>query len=163
MGELDFLRLGAGGEQLQFHLGLREAGVVVLQLRADVADARGFALNATHFDWTSNEVAYGHRLSRLVGGKHFIVNTAMNGRGPRVTPTGFHVWCNPSGRALGPLPTVRTGDRLVDAFFWLIEPGLSSGTCRGGPHVGTFWQAWASQLYAASTGAPDFPLFARRR
>ena len=151
-----YIDVGAGD-----WLNLRTAASLLR--RADVADARGFALNATHFDWTSNEVAYGHRLSRLVGGKHFIVNTAMNGRGPRVTPTGFHVWCNPSGRALGPLPTVRTGDRLVDAFFWLIEPGLSSGTCRGGPHVGTFWQAWASQLYAASTGAPDFPVFARRR
>src|SRR5437763_266259 len=150
-----YVDIGAGD-----WLGVRHAADLLR--RAGVAEARGFALNATHFDWTANEVAYGRRLSRLVGDKHFIVNTAMNGRGPQITRTGFHVWCNPSGRALGPLPTLRTGDHLVDAFFWLLEPGLSSGTCNGGPPVGQFWPQWASQLFTASRSAPDFPVVRRR-
>lgn len=147
-----YLDIGAGD-------WLPLAQAAALLKAADVADARGFALNATHFDWTSSEIAYGEKLSALVGGKHFLVNTAMNGRGPQVTSTGFHLWCNPQGRSLGPLPTLQTPSPLVDAFFWLIEPGLSSGTCNGGPPVGTFWDAWAQQLFASTAGAPDFPVY----
>ena len=50
--------------------------------RVGVAKVRGFMLNATHYDWTRNNIRYGLKLSRLVGGKHFIINTAENGRGP---------------------------------------------------------------------------------
>ncbi len=38
-------------------------------LRASgVAEIQGFFLNATHFDWTSNEIRYGDQISRLTGG-----------------------------------------------------------------------------------------------
>ena len=123
---------------------------------AGVRYARGFALNATHYDWTASEVAYGARVSRLVGGKHFVVNTAFNGRGPLVR-NHFHVWCNPGGRSLGPLPTTTTGNRLADAFFWTGNPGLSDGHCNGGPNVGTFWESWALELVRDTHGARDFP------
>lgn len=126
---------------------------------AGVARARGFSLNTTHFDWTADEVAYGIRLSRRLGGKHFVVNTSANGRGPLVVRARFHEWCNPRARSLGPLPTTRTPSPLVDAFFWLINPGLSDGTCNGGPTVGSFWQSWALELVDRSAGAPDFPTF----
>ena len=43
--------------------------------RSGVAKIQGFFLNATHFDWTSNEIRYGEQISRLTGGKHFVVNT----------------------------------------------------------------------------------------
>lgn len=129
---------------------LREAGIRF---------ARGFALNATHYDWTRPELAYGVRLARLLGGKHFVINTAFNGRGPRVGPHGFHEWCNPSGRALGPLPTVRTPNRLADAFYWIGNPGLSDGHCNGGPTVGEFWLDWALELADNSAAAPDFPVY----
>jgi Glycosyl hydrolases family 6. len=52
---------------------LRRAGVSLIQ---------GFFLNSTHFDWTLHEIQYGNAISRLIGGKHFVVNTAENGRGP---------------------------------------------------------------------------------
>jgi endoglucanase len=142
-------------------LGVKTAAKLLRS--AGVAYARGFALNATHFDWTSAEIAYGRQLSKLTGGKHFIVNTAMNGRGPQITGRNYHVWCNPRGRSLGPLPTLRTGDRLVDAFFWLIEPGLSSGSCNGGPRVGSFWTDWGLELVRNTRGAPDFPVYRRGR
>ena len=71
---------------------LREAGV---------AHAQGFFLNATHFDWTLHEIHYGWQISRLTGGKHFVVNTAENGRGPLVprnrNKRGNEVLCNPRG------------------------------------------------------------------
>ena len=52
---------------------------------AGVASARGFALNATHYDATSAEIAFGARIVRGltaagIPGRHFVVNTASNGR-----------------------------------------------------------------------------------
>src|SRR6202011_4694503 len=88
---------------------LRQAGVSKIQ---------GFFLNATHFDWTSREIRYGRAISRMTGGKHFVVNTAVNGRGPLVPRNrvreGNEVLCNPPGRGLGPLPTWHTGYDKVD-------------------------------------------------
>jgi endoglucanase len=123
---------------------------------AGVGGARGFSLNVTHYDWTAPEVRYGEKLSRLLGGARYVVNTAFNGRGPQ-TRHGFHVWCNPAGRALGPLPTTHTHAPHADALFWLGNPGLSDGTCRGGPPVGTFWLDWALQLSRAAPAARDYP------
>src|SRR3984885_13880713 len=50
--------------------------------RSGVGKIQGFFLNATHFDWTSNEIRYGQKISRLTGGKHFVINTGENGQGP---------------------------------------------------------------------------------
>ena len=81
--------------------------------RSGVAKIQGFFLNATHFDWTSNEIRYGEKISRLTGSKHFVVNTGQNGRGPLRPPDivqqGNEVLCNPPGRGLGPRPTAATG------------------------------------------------------
>jgi endoglucanase len=119
--------------------------------QAGVAKTQGFFLNATHFDWTSHEIRYGEQISRLTGGKHFVVNTAENGRGPLVpssrTLYGNEVLCNPPGRGLGPKPTFNTGFRNVDAFAWIANPGKSGGACRpGAPGVGYYWLDFALQL-----------------
>lgn len=135
-------------------LGVRQT---VRLLRAGgVRYARGFALNGKHFDWTRNEVRFGTKVGRLLGGKHFVVNTAFNGRGPE-TRGRYHLWCNPRGRALGPLPTTHTHSALADAFFWLGAPGASDGHCNGGPTVGAFWTNWAVDLVHNAQRAPDFP------
>src|SRR5919109_977422 len=47
-----------------------------------IAKVRGFMLNATHYDWTRANIRHGLQISRLTGGKHFVINTAENGRGP---------------------------------------------------------------------------------
>jgi endoglucanase len=87
----------------------------------------------------------------LTGGKHFVVNTAVNGRGPLRPPSPVHqgneVLCNPPGRGLGPRPTVSTGVRNVDMFAWIGSPGESGGACRpGAPTTGVFWPAYALAL-----------------
>ena len=51
-------------------------------------EIQGFFLNATHFDWTSHEIAYGEQISRLTGGKHFVVNTARTAGVPLFPATG---------------------------------------------------------------------------
>ncbi|HWF24350.1 MAG TPA: glycoside hydrolase family 6 protein [Solirubrobacteraceae bacterium] len=119
--------------------------------RAGIAHIQGFFLNSTHFDWTSREIRYGEQISRLVGGKHFVVNTAENGQGPlrprHVARQGNEVLCDPVGRGLGPLPTASTGYAKVDAFAWIANPGVSGGQCRAGaPPSGAFWPALALEL-----------------
>jgi endoglucanase len=126
---------------------------------AGVRYARGFALNSTHFDWTKAEVAYGVKLGRMLGGKHFVVNTSANGRGPKLRGRYYHEWCNPFGRALGPLPTTRTSQPLADAFYWLNTPGESCGSCNGGPRVGAFWLEWALDITRNTPGARDHPVY----
>ena len=119
--------------------------------RAGVSRIQGFFLDATHFDWTSKEIRYGRRISRLLGGKHFVVSTGESGRGPLVPRDRVHhgneVLCNPPDRGLGPRPTTDTGYPGVDAFAWLDNPGGSSGTCApGAPPPGVYWPAYALML-----------------
>jgi endoglucanase len=119
--------------------------------QAGVSQIQGFFLNSTHFDWTSREIRYGQAISRMTRGKHFVVNTAENGRGPLVPRSrvkhGNEVLCDPPGRGLGPLPTWNTGFRNVDAFAWIANPGVSGGRCRpGAPPTGVFWPKLAMEL-----------------
>ena len=118
--------------------------------RAGISEIQGFFLNATHFDWTRKEIRYGEKISRMTGGKHFVVNTAMNGRGPVIPSDRVHDGnenlCSPPGRGLGPLPTFNTGFRRVDALAWIAYPGRSSGCGAGAPPTGVFWVARALSL-----------------
>jgi endoglucanase len=119
--------------------------------RSGVSKIQGFFLNATHFDWTSKEMKFGEKISRLTGGKHFVVNTGENGRGPLrpqdIVHQGNEVLCNPPGRGLGPLPTANTGYANVDMFAWTSNPGESGGKCRpGAPATGDYWPAYALTL-----------------
>lgn len=115
------------------------------RLRAvGAAEADGFALNVSNFVTTADNVAYGQRVSALLGGAHFVVDTSRNGNGPGSD------WCNPSGRALGERPTAQTGQSRVDAFLHVKRPGESDGACNGGPTAGTFWPAYAIGLVRAA-------------
>ncbi len=119
--------------------------------RAGVRQAQGFFLNSTHFDWTKSELVYGQRIARGLGGVHFVVSTAVNGRGPLVPASrvrsGNEVLCNPSGRGLGPRPSGTTGYQYADGFVWIGNPGRSGGACvPGAPPTGAFWKAYAVGL-----------------
>jgi endoglucanase len=107
------------------------------QLRAiGIAKVRGFMLNATHYDWTAANIQHGLDISRLTGGKHFVINTAENGRGPvhYRLPNGrrITVWCNPGLRGLGTPPTTDTSNPMVDAYLWINRPGFAQ-SCQGRP------------------------------
>jgi endoglucanase len=108
--------------------------------RAGVALAQGFALNVSNFIGTAENLAYGQRLSALVGGKHFVIDTGRNGLG------GSGEWCNPAGRALGPRPTTDTGSPLADAFLWVKAPGESDGACGGATVAGSWMPEYALGL-----------------
>ena len=114
--------------------------------RAGIEDADGFSLNVSNFHGTEVNVAYGERLSRLVGGKHFVIDTSRNGRGAAIEKT----WCNARNQALGRAPTTETGHPLVDAFLWVKTPGQSDGVCNGGPRAGEWWADYALELSRAA-------------
>jgi endoglucanase len=116
---------------------------------AGIEEADGFALNVSNYRGTESEIKYGKEISKLVGGKHFVIDTSRNGNGPPKDckgPDDENCWCNPPGRALGTPPTTQTGDPLVDAYLWLKKPGESDGACNGGPKAGVFWQEKALEL-----------------
>jgi len=118
---------------------------------AGVAYARGFALNATHYDADSSEVAFGARVSAALAraglpGKHFVVNTAENGvpwkywqyHGNHANPRVCAVRPDWPCMAVGvpPTPDVtgflsgaarREAARLCDAFLWIGRPWLYDG------------------------------------
>jgi endoglucanase len=124
--------------------------------RVDISKIQGFFTNDTHNQWTIHEIKWAEKVSRMTGGAHFIVNTATNGRGPKLNPhpstQGIEDLCNPPGRGLGPRPTTDPGFPRVDAFLWTHPPGNSGGSCRGGPPPGTFWPADAIGLAARANG-----------
>lgn len=110
--------------------------------RAGIADADGFSLNISNFLSNAVNIAYGTQVSRLVGGKHFIIDTSRNGQ--NISNAGN--WCNPTGQRVGTPPTTHTGNPLVDAFLWVKTPGESDGTCGGGPAAGKWWAEYALGL-----------------
>ena len=132
---------------------------------AGVGRVRGFMLNSTHFDTTANNIRYGLRISRMLRGKHFVINTDENGHGrlwyrrwvsrSRNVWRTVNVWCNPRNSSLGIPPTTNTAHPKVDAYLWISRPGASAGPCRnwnphysmrGGPSAGTFWPERALML-----------------
>lgn len=115
---------------------------------AGIQLADGFALNVSNFQATSALVSYGDQVSRLVGGKHYVIDTSRNGRGN----ASSRAWCNPGGQALGQTPTGNTGRPLVDAFLWVKVPGQSDGTCNGGPNAGKWWPEYALGLARSAQG-----------
>lgn len=109
--------------------------------RAGIAKADGFALNVSNYQSTRTNVTYGASISKLVGGKHYVIDTSRNGVG-----VSSGDWCNVKGQALGELPTTNTGHALVDAYLWIKQPGESDGSCNGGPGAGQWWADYALGL-----------------
>ncbi|NNH08641.1 glycoside hydrolase family 6 protein [Cellulomonas fimi] len=123
---------------------------MALRLRAAGVDqAAGFAVNTSNFQRSEHEVAYGRYLSALLGGTSFVVDTSRNGNGALAAPGGT-VWCNPAGRALGSPPRA-TLDGPHVADLWVKTPGLSDGTCGGGPPAGQLWEEYLLGLAAAAS------------
>lgn len=110
--------------------------------KAGIEDANGFSLNTSNYVWDKENIEYGHKVSKLVGGAPFILDSSRNGNGqdPKLQ------WCNPPGRHIGKLPTTETGDPLIQAYLWLKRPGESDGECNGGPKAGAFWLDQAIEL-----------------
>ncbi|MBV9309365.1 MAG: glycoside hydrolase family 6 protein [Solirubrobacterales bacterium] len=127
---------------------------VHLLTAAGVQYTRGFALNATHYDSTERELRYGQKVVKAlarhhIGGRHFVINTAQNGRGFTYHQYHGHNYDNAkvcrsrSSRrcvTLGIPPTTNVASRrwhlsrkgrsiarrLVDAYLWIGRPWLEN-------------------------------------
>lgn len=114
--------------------------------KAGVEHASGFSLNTSNYRTTEECLDYGHKISPLIGDKHFVIDTSRNGAGPYLEAKNEdETWCNPPGRKIGKPPTTDTGDPLCDGFLWLKRPGESDGECNGGPKAGVFWMEQAME------------------
>ena len=112
-----------GGEDDRFDVDL----IVPRLQQGNIAQADGFFLNATVYRYTSTMVAYGLKVSKALGDKHFIIDTSRNGVGP-----GADSYCNSRGRALGVAPTTQTGEAVIDAFVWIKRVWESDDSCYPG-------------------------------
>lgn len=124
---------------------LAATGIEILAERlqqAGIGDADGFSLNVSNFQTNEDEVEYGQKLSALLSGAHFVIDTSRNGLGP----TDDQVWCNPEGRAIGQQPGAVENVNALDAYLWIKVPGESDGVCNGGPSDGRWWPEYALGL-----------------
>ncbi|MEU8237824.1 glycoside hydrolase family 6 protein [Actinoplanes missouriensis] len=130
------------------HPGWMPAARIAPALRsAGAMRAHGVALNVANFQTTTDNIRYGTELSRLLTGRHFVIDTSRNGNGPVTRGTAERRWCNPPGRRLGTPPTLVTGHPLADAYLWVKRPGESDGACgRGAPRAGRWYPAYAMAL-----------------
>jgi endoglucanase len=117
-----------------------------LLYQANVGSTDGFSLNVASYVADRSAFEYGDTLSAEVGGKHYIVDTSRNGKGSDSLES---TWCNVSGLGLGRRPgTLVTEHPLLDGLYWIKTPGVSDGTCNGGPPAGQFWLPSALELVA---------------
>lgn len=113
-------------------------------LASGVQEARGFAVNVSGYKATADVQSYADEVSRLLGGKHYVIDTSRNGVGSNGE------WCNARDRAVGALPgLVDHGNQ--DAALWIKTIGASDGICNGGPAAGTWWTEIALELVRGST------------
>jgi endoglucanase len=106
-----------------------------------VDDAHGFALNTSNYRGMDELLPFAKKLSELLGGAHYVIDTSRNGAGP----VGVE-WCNPPDRRLGLAPTTDTPAPEIDAYLWLKRPGESDGACNGAPAAGAWWDKQALEL-----------------
>lgn len=108
--------------------------------KAGISDARGFFTNVASFYPVDDERDFASKVSRLTGDAHYVIDVSRNGQGWKGT------WCNPRGTGLGQDPRVASGSSELDALLWIKTPGVSDGTCNGGPAAGVWFSSYAEQL-----------------
>ncbi|MDY0827932.1 glycoside hydrolase family 6 protein [Microbacterium sp. BG28] len=109
--------------------------------RVGVTDkVRGFATNVSNYNPTTDEFAYAHEVSTLLGGGHALIDTSRNGAGVATSE-----WCNDPTALVGD-PGGTYGDDVVDTNLWIKPPGESDGVCNGGPRAGSWWPEGSVQL-----------------
>ncbi|ROS74715.1 endoglucanase [Curtobacterium sp. PhB130] len=116
--------------------------------KAGIDQTQGFFTNVSNFYRVDQERTYADGLADAIGGDpHFVIDVSRNGQGWRGT------WCNPDGAGLGQDPHVAAGSSRLDALLWVKTPGLSDGTCNGGPAAGQWWESYALALVENRKGS----------
>lgn len=68
-----------------------------------------------------------HAVQKAMPGSipHFIIDTGRNGVADMRSDCAN--WCNIRGAGIGLIPTTKTANRTIDAYYWLKTPGESDG------------------------------------
>jgi endoglucanase len=109
--------------------------------QAGIEQVRGFCVNVSNFQTLEDSVRYSQDLSKLTNGKSAIIDTSRSGLGPSPDKE----WCNPSGRALGVLPTTHV-HAPIDALLWVKHPWESDGDRAGAPPAGDVYMDYLFDL-----------------
>lgn len=118
--------------------------------KAGIQYGRGFSANVANFQWTGTVITWSQQLEGdLASTARAVIDTSRNGHGP-YTGREYPRWCNPPGRALGPVPKLDPGPAGIDGYLWIKDPGASDGPCHGGPPAGQDWPTYAAALASAS-------------
>lgn len=122
------------------------ADLAELLEQVGVSDVRGFATNVSNFQTDPDEQAYAEKLSALLDGAHYVIDSGRSGVG------STDEWCNPPGRAFGTEPVAATANdpEHLDAYVWVKPPAESDGECGGGPAAGEFWPERALEMATTS-------------
>jgi endoglucanase len=101
----------------------------------------GIALNVSNFRTTDDEIRYGHSVLDVLDDARLgmVIDTGRSGAGP----ARGHRPCDPPGRRLGHMPTVKTGVSRVDAYLWVKPPGEADGCAAA---AGVFDPRYATSL-----------------
>jgi endoglucanase len=142
------------------HSAWNSAGEQASRLAAaGIAGADGFYTNASNFQPTSAEQAYGRSIisslnGQGLGGKRQVIDTSRNGG-------ASGDWCGDDNtdRRIGQYPTVNTGDANIDAYLWIKPPGEADG-CRYA--AGSFQPDLAYSLASTAPNPPSSSPAVRR-
>lgn len=96
--------------------------------KSGIEQADGFSTNVSNFQYTENEIAYAQKLSGLLAGKRFVIDTSRNGNGPGQKRLNGPLWSDPTNIKTGLKPTTVTAHKMLDAFLWVKPPGEADGT-----------------------------------
>jgi len=142
-------------------LGVDEAADKLIQ--AGIAEADGFTLNVSGFDWTKATMDYGDKIvaalakrDPALASKQYIIDTSRNGNGDGVDENGKSTWGDPvkaeNGGPImnGPMPTTNTGDPHAAAFLWIKPPGWGDFRTRSAHDFGG--AAWVTPTKNAPLG-----------
>jgi endoglucanase len=123
-------------------------------IAAGVAVADGFYTNASNFQPTAKETAFGQGIvAALAGqgasGKRQVIDTSRNGG-------ASGDWCGDDNtdRRIGNYPTTATNDVNIDAYLWIKPPGEADG-CKFA--AGSFQPDLAASLASNAPNPPAAP------
>ncbi len=107
------------------HAGWVDAAEMGSRLKsANIAKARGFALNTSNYGTNVDNTSYGNSIVSAMGNTaRFVIDTSRNGNGSNGE------WCNPAGRKLGSTSQVLSGSTGLEMYLWVKAPGESDGNC----------------------------------